>query len=139
MTRIAAEASAIAVAVMLIACALATNQGWLDRHFLPSFLFIFLGAPYIERLRRNRMLTGALSGVTAAVVGVILNLALVFGAAVIFPNGLGGEIEWFAIVLTLIAFVALTRLKIDVLWVILTAGFAGLLKALLFSNLFPTS
>ena len=55
--------------------------------FLPCFLFIFLGAPYIEVLRGNKNLTGALSGVTAAVVGVVLNLALVFGAAVIFPQG----------------------------------------------------
>ena len=97
--------------------------------FLPSFLFIFLGAPYIERLRGNKLLTGALSGVTAAVVGVILNLSLVFGAAVIVPDG--AQVEWFAIVLTLAAFIALTRFKIDVLWVILTAGLAGLLKVLL--------
>jgi chromate transporter len=101
--------------------------------FLPSFLFIFLGAPYIERLRGNTLLTGALSGVTAAVVGVILNLALVFGAAVIFPDG--AKPEWFAVVLTAVAFVALTRLKIDVLWVILAAGLAGLLKVLIGYNL----
>lgn len=54
--------------------------------FLPCFLFIFLGAPYIEILRGNKSLTGALSGVTAAVVGVVLNLALVFGAAVTGPH-----------------------------------------------------
>ena len=58
--------------------------------FLPCFLFIFLGAPYIEVLRGNKNLTGALTGVTAAVVGVVLNLALVFGAAVIWPRGLEG-------------------------------------------------
>ena len=50
--------------------------------------FISFGAPYIEVLRGNRRLTGALSGITAAVVGVVLNLALVFGAAVIWPHGL---------------------------------------------------
>jgi chromate transporter len=55
--------------------------------FLPSFFFIFVGAPYIERLRHNKNLTAALSGVTAAVVGVILNLALMFGSTVIAPNG----------------------------------------------------
>ena len=43
--------------------------------FVPSFLFIFLGAPYVERLRENRTLAAALTGVTAAVVGVIANLA----------------------------------------------------------------
>ena len=48
--------------------------------FLPCFFYIFLGAPYIEGLRGNRSLTSALSGITAAIVGVILNLAMVFGA-----------------------------------------------------------
>ena len=97
--------------------------------FLPSFLFIFLGAPYIEKLRGNKLLSGALSGVTAAVVGVILNLALVFGAAVIFPNGFGGSVNWFAAVLSMAAFAALFRFKIDVLWVILAGGLIGLVFA----------
>jgi chromate transporter len=52
--------------------------------FVPSFIFIFAGAPYIERLRGNRTLSGALSAITAAVVGVILNLALWFGLHVLF-------------------------------------------------------
>ena len=94
--------------------------------FLPSFLFIFLGAPYIEALRGNKNLAGALSGITAAVVGVILNLALVFGFAVILPNG--GDINWFAIVLGAIAFIALYRFKVDVLWVVLGGGLLGLVK-----------
>ena len=55
--------------------------------FLPCFIFIFLGAPSIERLRGNKKLVDALACVTAAVVGVILNLALVFAATVIFPQG----------------------------------------------------
>ncbi|MBL4918452.1 chromate efflux transporter [Szabonella alba] len=54
--------------------------------FLPSFLLIFLGAPFIERLRDNRMLTGALTAITAAVVGVILNLAVWFGLHVLFDE-----------------------------------------------------
>ncbi len=99
--------------------------------FLPSFLFIFLGAPYIETLRGNKMLTGALSAITAAVVGVILNLALVFGAAVIAPDGLGGDINWFAAVMSIAAFVALYQFKIDVLWVVLGGGAIGLLKVFL--------
>ena len=49
--------------------------------FVPCFLFIFLGAPYVERLRGNRHLTAALTGITAAVVGVIANLAVVLRAA----------------------------------------------------------
>ena len=100
--------------------------------FLPSFLFIFVGAPYIEFLRGNKNLTGALSGVTAAVVGVVLNLALVFGAAVIFPNGLTGNVEWFAAVMSVAAFVALYHFKASVLWVVLIGGLIGLVKAFLF-------
>lgn len=94
--------------------------------FLPSFLFIFVGAPYVEKLRGSTLITGALSGVTAAVVGVILNLALVFGSAVIFADGFGGSVNWFAAILTVLAFVALFRLKIDVLWVVLAGGLVGL-------------
>jgi chromate transporter len=101
--------------------------------FLPSFLFIFLGAPYIEYLRGNKILTGALSGITSAVVGVILNLAIVFGIAVIAPNGLSGSINWFAIVLGIAAFIALYRFKIDVLWVVLCGGLIGLAKVFLHS------
>jgi len=52
--------------------------------FVPSFLFIFLGAPYIERLRNNRALAGALTGITAAVVGVIANLAVYFAINTLF-------------------------------------------------------
>jgi chromate transporter len=101
--------------------------------FLPCFLFIFLGAPYIEILRGNKNLTGALSGITAAVVGVILNLALVFGAAVIWPHGFSGGTNWFAAVLSVAAFIALYRLKLDVLLVVLAGGALGLLHAWLFA------
>ena len=89
--------------------------------FLPSFLFIFLGAPYIEVLRGNRNLTAALSGITAAVVGVILNLALVFGYAVFWP----GRPDWFSIALAAAAFVALYHFHVNVIWVILAAGVLG--------------
>lgn len=101
--------------------------------FLPCFFFIFIGAPYIEVLRGNRNLTGALSGVTAAVVGVILNLALVFGAAVIWPHGLGGEVNWFAAALSIASFIALYRFKLDVLWVVIAGGLIGLARSLLFT------
>ena len=100
--------------------------------FLPCFLFIFIGAPYIEVLRGNKNLTGALSGVTAAVVGVILNLALVFGSAVIFPNGLGGGTDWFSVAMTAAAFVALYKFKADVLLVVLAGGLIGLIHTFLF-------
>jgi chromate transporter len=99
--------------------------------FLPCFLFIFLGAPYIEILRGNKNLTGALSGVTAAVVGVILNLALVFGTAVIVPQGVTGAVNWFAAAMSTAAFVALYKFKAEVLWVVLSGGLLGLVKTLL--------
>jgi chromate transporter len=94
--------------------------------FLPCFFFIFLGAPYIEVLRGNKNLTGALTGVTAAVVGVILNLALVFGTAVIWPHGFSGSINWFAAVMSMLSFIALYKFKFDVLWVVLAGGVVGL-------------
>jgi chromate transporter len=100
--------------------------------FLPCFLFIFLGAPYIEVLRGNKNLTGALSGITASVVGVILNLALVFGAAVIWPHGLRGGTDWFAALMSAAAFAALYRFRADVLWVVVAGGLIGLGRALLF-------
>jgi chromate transporter len=94
--------------------------------FLPCFIFIFLGAPYIEVLRGNKNLTGALTGITAAVVGVVLNLALVFGAAVIWPRGLAGGADFFALAMSAAAFIALYKLKADVLWVVLAGGAVGL-------------
>ncbi|MGB9178486.1 MAG: chromate efflux transporter [Pyrinomonadaceae bacterium] len=100
--------------------------------FLPCFFFIFLGAPYIEVLRGNKHLTGALGGVTAAVVGVILNLALVFGVAVIWPHGFAGGTGWFAALMSVAAFVALYRYRADVLWVVLAGGLIGLVRTLLF-------
>jgi chromate transporter len=101
--------------------------------FLPCFIFIFLGAPYIEVLRGNKKMGAALSGITAAVVGVILNLGLVFGAAVVWPNGLAGGIDLFAAVLSVAAFVALYLLKADVLLVVIVGGMVGLFRFLLFN------
>lgn len=60
--------------------------------FVPGFLFIFLGAPYVERLRGNEPLTAALNGVTAAVVGVIANLALYFVVHTLFAEA--GRVGW---------------------------------------------
>ena len=98
--------------------------------FLPCFLFIFLGAPYIEVLRGNRRLASALAGITAAVVGVILNLALVFGAAVLFPHGLAGGLNLFAAAVGASAFSALVFLELNDLWVIGAGAAAGLLRVL---------
>jgi chromate transporter len=94
--------------------------------FLPCFVFIFLGAPYIEVIRGNPRLAAALSGVTAAVVGVILDLALVFGSAVIWPHGLPGGTQWGALLLSGAAFALLHRYRVDVLWVVLGGGAVGM-------------
>ncbi|MEO8603759.1 MAG: chromate efflux transporter [bacterium] len=102
--------------------------------FLPCFFFIFLGAPYIEVIRGNPHLTSALAGVTAAVVGVVLNLALVFGVAVIWPHGLAGGTHWAALLLSAAAFALLYRYQVDVLWVVLGGGAVGLATRLLFSR-----
>ena len=96
--------------------------------FVPCFLWIFLGAPYIEKLRGNAQLTSALSTVTAAVVGVILNLAVWFGVHVIFP--VGGNVDWFAIVVCAIAFVGMLRWKWNIVPVILGSGLLGLIYTL---------
>jgi len=98
--------------------------------FLPCFLFIFLGAPYIEVLRAHRGLAGALQSVTAAVVGVILNLALVFGAAVLVPSGTG-RVDWLALGIAAAAFVALWKLRADVLVVVLAGGALGLIAGVI--------
>jgi len=99
--------------------------------FLPCFFYIFLGAPYIEGLRGNRGLTSALSGITAAVVGVILNLAVVFALAVLFPGGWGRGPDLFALVLTVAAFVALFVFQLEAVWVVLAGGGVGLARTLL--------
>ena len=96
--------------------------------FLPCFFFIFAFAPLIERLQNNEKLKSALSAVTSAVVGVILTLAVSFGAAVIFS---GGKINVFALLLGAAAFLGLFRFKIDVLWLIAAGAFLGLCKVLL--------
>jgi chromate transporter len=110
--------------VFAIVCALLTTFAT----FLPSFLFIFAGAPYIERLYGNRLMTASLSGVTAAVVGVILNLALVFGTAVVVTEA---GIDLFSVVLGSVALFALTYFKADVLLVIAAGGLIGFLRVLI--------
>jgi chromate transporter len=99
--------------------------------FLPCFFYVFLGAPYVESLRGNRALTSALSGITAGVVGVILNLAVVFGLGVLLPGGWGSEPNWLALGLAAAAFAALFRFRVDPIWVVLSGGFLGFLLALM--------
>jgi chromate transporter len=93
--------------------------------FVPCFLWIFLGAPYVEKLRGHESLTAALSAVTAAVVGVILNLAIWFGLHVIFPAA--RNVDWFAFVVCATAFIGMLRWKWNIVPVVLGSGVAGLI------------
>jgi len=100
--------------------------------FLPSFIFILVGAPLVERTQENVKLKAVLSIVTAAVVGVILNLTIYFGKAVLFPNGIHSMPDAFSIVWLLISFIALYRFKVNMIgWIGISAG-AGLVYQLLF-------
>jgi chromate transporter len=96
--------------------------------FVPCFLWIFLGAPYIEKLRGHKSLASALSTITAAVVGVILNLAIWFGLHVLFPPS--GHVDWFAVAVCVIAFVGMLRWKWDIVRVVLGSGVVGLIYTL---------
>jgi chromate transporter len=108
--------------------------------FVPCFLWIGLGAPFIERLRDNKPLNGALAGITAAVVGVILNLAVWFALHTIFAST--EPLQWgpvrfdmpvlasvnlWALLLTLAAIVAVFRLKIGMIPVLAGCALAGVL------------
>jgi chromate transporter len=97
--------------------------------FLPCFLFIFLGGPYIEKFRGNKKLTGALSSITAAVVGVVLNLAVWFGLHVLFPEDAG--FNWFAAVIGPASFIAMQWGGLSIIKVILMAGGIGVLTGLI--------
>jgi chromate transporter len=94
--------------------------------FLPSFIFIFLGGPFIESTHGNLKFTAPLTGITAAVVGVIVNLAVFFAYHVLWPQGFGGHFEWPASAIGALAALALFRFKVGVIRVVLVAGLAGL-------------
>ena len=97
--------------------------------FLPSFLFIFLGGPGIEATRGDLKFSAPLSAVTAAVVGVIINLAVFFATNVLWPNG--GDLDLIATVIGVAAFVALFRFKIGIMSVIAACAVIGLTLTLL--------
>ncbi|SEN13498.1 chromate transporter [Duganella sp. CF517] len=94
--------------------------------FLPSFLFILLGGPFIESTHGNLKFTAPLTGITAAVVGVILNLALFFAWHTLWPRGWSGAFEWPSALIGLAAGVALFRYKRGVIQVVVACGLAGL-------------
>lgn len=100
--------------------------------FLPSFIFILIGAPLVERTQENEKLKAVLSIVTAAVVGVVLNLTIYFGKAVLFPDGIHSRPDIFSIVWLLTSFIALYRFKMNmILWIGISAA-AGSVYQLLF-------
>jgi chromate transporter len=92
--------------------------------FVPCFLWIFLGAPHIEQLRGNVRFGSTLTAVTAAVVGVVLNLAVWFGLHVFVPRS--GAIDWFAIVVSAAAFTAMQFFRIGVIPIVAASGVLGL-------------
>jgi chromate transporter len=112
--------------------------------FVPSFLFIFLGAPYIERLRGNQALAGALTGITAAVVGVIANLALYFATNTLFARTVNldagalavhlpdlATLRWAPLVIVAIASALIFALRWPVLRVLGISAALGLLAGVL--------
>ena len=95
--------------------------------FLPSFLFILVGGPLVEKTRDEISFTAPLTAITAAVVGVILNLALFFAIHTFWPSELGQSTQWMAIVLTVLAFITLLGQKIGVIPIIIVSALFGLI------------
>jgi chromate transporter len=93
--------------------------------FLPSFVFILVGAPYGERLASNARLSTALACMTAAVVGVVMSLAIAFGRSVLFPAGFAAP-DWAAIGIATAAFAALQWTRVDAIWIIAGGAILGL-------------
>jgi chromate transporter len=91
--------------------------------FLPCFFFIFAGAPFIEAMAGNQRLQSALTGVTAAVVGVVLNLAVWFGYKVIMPSGEG--FDFFAIGSAVISLLLLQKYHIPIQYMVPLGAAAG--------------
>ena len=99
--------------------------------FLPGFLFVFIGAPHIERLGEVRGLSAALTAVTASVVGVILNLGVRFAKDALWPAS--GPFDSFVAVVCIAAFTAMRGFKVSLVRVIGCSALLGLAKHLLFA------
>jgi chromate transporter len=107
-----------------LAAALAGSSITTWATFLPGFLFVFLGAPWIEKIADFPKLSAALAAITACVTGVILNLAVVFARTALWPEGAG--FDWLVAATAVVAFVALRKFRLPLAWVIAAAGLAGL-------------
>jgi len=99
--------------------------------FLPSFLFILLGGPSVEATRHDAKFTAPLTGITAAVVGVVINLAVFFAYHVLWPEGFDGTFEWFSALIGAAAFITLFRFKMGVVSVIGLCALIGLIHSLI--------
>ena len=95
--------------------------------FLPSFLFILAGGPWVESSHNALQWTAPLTAITAAVVGVILNLALFFGLQVLWPMGFSGPVDGASAALAVGAGIALFRFKRSVIQVIAGCAVLGLM------------
>lgn len=111
-------------ALFLAGALAATLVTWFT--FLPSFLFILAGGPLVESTHNDLKFTAPLTAITAAVVGVILNLALFFGYHVLWPQGWGGHFDVPSALIALAAAVALLRYKRNVMHVIAVCALLGL-------------
>jgi chromate transporter len=94
--------------------------------FLPSFIFILAGGPVVESTHNDLKFTAPLTAITAAVVGVIVNLALFFGHHTLWPQGLSGAIDVPSAIIAVAAAVALLKFKLNVMHVIGVCGLIGI-------------
>ncbi len=104
--------------------------------FLPSFIFILAGGPLVETTKNNLKFTAPLTAITAAVVGVITSLALFFIAHIAAKSGVSDDLferlDYFAIVMAVLAAIALIRYKVGVITVIIASALCGLVWRLTF-------
>jgi chromate transporter len=100
--------------------------------FLPSFVFILAGAPFVETTHGDLRFTAPLTAITAAVVGVVINLAVFFAYHVLWPQGLAGRFDWVSALIGIAALVALLRYRVGVMPVIGACAAVGLFATLAF-------
>jgi chromate transporter len=99
--------------------------------FLPSFILILAGGPFVESTHNDLKFTAPLSAITAAVVGVVLNLALFFGYHLLWPQGFSGALDGASALIAVGAAVALFKFKRNVMHVIAACALVGLAFSLI--------
>jgi chromate transporter len=98
--------------------------------FLPSFVFILVGGPLVETTHGDLKFTAPLTGITAAVVGVIVSLAVFFAGHVFWPEGLAGRFDWISALGSFVALVAAVRFKVGLIPLLVWSGAVGLVLRL---------